>query len=297
MTDYLLGRLSVAEREPCEEEWFTDQAKYYELCEAENALIDGYVRGDLSSEDRALFEQHFLTIPARRERVKIAEVLVHEIDKRAAQSESWSQRLILSLRAPKLIPAIAMAVLLLAGGLWFYSQNRQLREQVATSATTVAEQQRRVQELEQSLANERATNARLTEELARPQSTGAPPDLPTTLLFTLTAGVLRGDSSETLRTLKLSKDIERVQLQVALPTNAFTHYDAILRTAEGREIMRWKSVKAANAGAGARLTLGLPARNLNAGDYVLVISGINANHEAEEFRRLSFKLMLLSKKS
>ena len=94
MTRYLLGQLPEAQRDLYEQEWFTDQAQYAQLCEAENALIDAYVRGDLRGPEGTLFEQHFLTIPARRERVQTARALVQELERRVLEThpELWWQR-------------------------------------------------------------------------------------------------------------------------------------------------------------------------------------------------------------
>jgi hypothetical protein len=290
MTRYLLGQLPEAERDACEQEWFTDQAQYVQLCEAEQALIDDYVRGALRADERALFEQHFLTLPARRERVLTAQALVQTIDRPAEQTQSWWRRWRVSWRLPQLIPALALAVLLLVGGLWMYRQQRHLQEQRAQTAATAAEQQRRAQELEQSLTAERAANARLSEELARRNNAAVPPptaasSAPKTLLLALTAGVLRSDGAA-LPTLKLAQDIERVNLRVQLPAHDYARFTATLRTAEGRALQRW-AVKA----TGPRLTLTLAAKQLAAGDYVLVVNGVNAQRETEEFRRLPFRVI------
>ncbi len=289
MTRYLLGQLPEAERDACELAWFTDKAQYVQLCEAENALIDDYVRGGLRGAERALFEQHFLTIPARRERVMTARALVQVIDQPVVSAESWRRRWWAGWRMPQLIPALAMAVLLLAGGLWMYGRQRGLQLQLAETAATATEQQRHAEELEQSLATERAANARLTEELTRRNNAPAPQPTttataPKTLLFTLSAGVLRSDG-DALPTLKLARGIVRVQLHVKLPMHEYKQFAATLRTAEGRDVQRW-TVKAAHT----QLTLSLAAQQLKAGDYVLMIQGIKAIGEREEFRRVPFNV-------
>lgn len=290
MTRYLLGQLPDAERDAREQEWFVDKALYVQLCEAETALIDAYVRGELGTKERGLFEQQFLTIPARRDRVQTARALVQTIDQSVAPTASWWQRWFAGWRAPQLIPAMALAGLVLAGGLWMYSQRRATQEQLTRATTTAAEQQRRAQELEQSLAAERAANTRLTEELARRNNAPAPQPTttataPKTLLFALTAGVLRSEESDTLPTLRLARDIARVQLQVKLPAHEYQQFTATLRTAEGRAVQRW-TVKAAHT----QLTLSLAAQQLKAGDYVMIIQGIKVMGEREEFRRVPFKI-------
>ncbi len=289
MTRYLLGQLPAAERDACEQEWFTDKAQYVQLCEAENALIDDYVRGHLHGAERMLFEQHFLTIPARRERVLTARALVQTIDAPAAMpSESWWQCWLAGWRVAPWVPATAMTALLLMGGLWLYGRQRVLQTQLAQTAALAAEQQRRAQELEQALAAERAANARLIEDFARRNEATAllpPAALPKTLLFTLTAGVLRSDSGDALPTFKLAKDVARVQLQVKLPAHQYKRLAATLRTADGRAVQQW-TVRTTDT----RLLLMLAAKQLQVGDYVLVVNGLNAQREAEEFRRVPFQI-------
>lgn len=296
MTHYLLGKLPETERDVYEQQWFVDKAQYAQLCEAENALIDAYVRGNLDAEDRALFEQTFLMIPARRERVQAARLLMQEIDRQPVTSETISfwQRLPDYFRIPQLIPRLALAgcFLLVAFGLWWFaSTNRALRGQLEQANANASEHQRRLQELETSLRNERAANVRLQEEL-RPRQTASPitsSTVPSTLLFTLPAGILRSEGSEARRSFKVAKGIERVQLYVPLPEHDFAKFAASLRTAEGKEITRWSSIKPQSTKRGASsLWLFVPAKLLNAGDFVLILNGINAQRQSEEFRRLSF---------
>ena len=44
---YLLGQLSEPEQQALENTVFTDQAKFHQLCEIEDQLIDGYARNQL----------------------------------------------------------------------------------------------------------------------------------------------------------------------------------------------------------------------------------------------------------
>lgn len=285
MTRYLLGQLPDAERDAYEQEWFVDKAQYVQLCEAETALIDAYVRGGLPAEERMLFERHFLAIPARRDRVRMARALLQTIDQPVASTAAWWPQWRTGWRVPQLIPALAMGVLLLLGGWWMYARQRALQEQLASSMATASAQQQRAQELEQSLAAERAANVRLTAELARRDNAAAPqPAAPKTLLFVLTAGVLRSDG-EALPTLKLKHDIAHVQIQVNLPAHDYERFTALLRTAEGRAVQRW-TIKA----VGTRFSLSLAAQQLKAGDYVLIVSGFKAQRESEEFLRVPFRV-------
>ena len=309
---YLLGKLSEPEQEAVEQECFIDKAQYDQLGEAENSLIDDYVRGYLHGADRALFKQHFLSVPSRRERVKIATALVREIDLRVspqpaaetqsmAASVSWWQKLMASVRAPKLMLSLAtaLALIIVAGGFWLFFQSRQLREQIARTESISSEQQRRIEELERTMAAERTQNSQLNaelEQLRREQNAAATSSssLPRTMLFVLNAGVMRSSESESLSTLRLPKDLGRVTIQMLLADNPVNDagFSAVLKSAEGKELSRWGKVKAVRVKkGGAALNLALSAKNLSAGDYVMIVNKISARGATDEFRRVPFRVV------
>ena len=303
LTRYLLGQLPEAERERLEQACFTDKTKYYQLCDVETTLIDDYVSGQLPHREQQLFEQYFLTTPARSERVKTARALQRKLAslapvKTTAASASLWQRLFsdASFGLPVLTTCAACFLLVLGG--WFYFQNRQLRAQYSQSQATAAEQQRRAEELEKSLAATRAQNADLAEQVRqqrdvalsqRVDTSGTP--LARTMLFVLNTSILRSDGNDSLRTLQLSKAITRVKFQVALPANDFATFAASLRTAEGRQIAQWHKLNARKlTNGGAQLTVELDAQRLHPGDYLMVIRGVKAGRETEELQRLPFKV-------
>ena len=59
LTRYLLGELPEEERSGLEAEYFADPELFARLLAAEDDLIDAYVRGALSTEARARFEERF----------------------------------------------------------------------------------------------------------------------------------------------------------------------------------------------------------------------------------------------
>ena len=72
---YLLGDLSVEERDQFEELYFDDDALHDRLLAVEEELVDAYVSGDLSAGQRESFENFFLRSPERHEKVKFARAL------------------------------------------------------------------------------------------------------------------------------------------------------------------------------------------------------------------------------
>ena len=76
---YLLGELSMPEQEELEARYFADDALFERLLAAEDDLIDRYARGQMSDQERARCERHFLKSPARRKRVGFERLLLHQV--------------------------------------------------------------------------------------------------------------------------------------------------------------------------------------------------------------------------
>ncbi len=279
---YLLGILPEPARDEFEQQWFDDKAKYYEMCESENNLIDEYVRGYLTSEERSLFEQHFLAIPARRERVAVAKSLAQEIDRQVIRNSAptlW-ERLSAVLMNFKLLPAVVLTALMLlvAVGVWLFKPSKENQIQVARTETLVPPIQ--------SEQVEPTIQVNSPKLIVPPTRIATPPThiksqvtLPLTIL-------LRGENNS-LPILKLAHGVTQIKLQVPLPANDYQRFGAILRTAEGTELKHWSAIKAKNH---VEKLLELDATNLQEGDYLLIINGIRANSEPEEFHRLPFQV-------
>lgn len=67
---YLLGRASESERAEVESRLFTDEDFNDEVLATADDLIDAYLAGTLSPEDRACFETDFLSVPHHRQRLE-----------------------------------------------------------------------------------------------------------------------------------------------------------------------------------------------------------------------------------
>jgi hypothetical protein len=89
---YLLGRLKDAERMAVEERLFSDEAFFDSLEIAEDRLIQAYVRGELTSDEREGFKRHFDQSPQRRERVEIAIALEQHFARPAEATQTSTSR-------------------------------------------------------------------------------------------------------------------------------------------------------------------------------------------------------------
>jgi hypothetical protein len=73
---YLLGELSDEERDRLEGDYFADPVLLEELHAARDEMIDAYLRGELPPGRSERFERYFMASPRRRERVEFAKALM-----------------------------------------------------------------------------------------------------------------------------------------------------------------------------------------------------------------------------
>lgn len=71
-TNYLLGKLSTTNQHRLEEEYFCNNEIFLALLDAKDQLISDYLNEKLGPEDRSRFEQHFLSLPGRKQEVELA---------------------------------------------------------------------------------------------------------------------------------------------------------------------------------------------------------------------------------
>ncbi len=80
---YMLGSVLEAERAQVEEKLFHDDSAFALLEETEDELIDDYLLGRLSKQERRQFEEHFLDSPRRRERLAATRLLLRPRPRRS----------------------------------------------------------------------------------------------------------------------------------------------------------------------------------------------------------------------
>jgi methionine-rich copper-binding protein CopC len=133
---YLLGHLSEEIHQQFEERLLVEDSFLEELLVAEEELIDDYLKGDLSDDDRLSFEQHFLSSSERHQNLRFAMALSQYTANSMEQAESefakakapastfnptWTERLraFWSNQGWALRAAMSFAVIaILAGALW-----------------------------------------------------------------------------------------------------------------------------------------------------------------------------------
>jgi hypothetical protein len=289
---YLLGEMSDSQQARFEESFFHNSELSEILSDAENDLTDQYVRGELSAHERELFEGRFLVSERRREKVELARVLLdlQTRDEASPQTvradRSWWKSIAAAIRIPGGAPSYALAavaLLLLVGGLWLFSEVRQLRQEVAQlGAERDAQTKQNNQLLGQLTEQDKqrqdmaAQIDQLEQRLAEhdkesPTTDRGPGNLPALLVFSLFPSS-RGESGS--RELAVPPDSRAIRLKVNIrPGDDYPSYQVTLQTTSGREIRRWNDVKAASVSTAHAVFVDLPSSLLEKGSYELALSG------------------------
>jgi hypothetical protein len=128
---YLLGQMSEEEAEQFEDYCFAQERWPSQVGLVEGDLIEEYLHDELQPEQRALFEQNYLTTEARQERVRVAAALLRRVCASEVveppvvvpEGVTWAERFkaFWGGRSQGLRAASAVAVLVIViGGMWLY---------------------------------------------------------------------------------------------------------------------------------------------------------------------------------
>jgi hypothetical protein len=111
---WLLGLLPEQESRSLEERLITDSGLYEEVFIVEEELIDDYIAGRLSADERTAFESYFMNSPERQEQFRIANALrVYISDAKEIESATEVKR-----RWPFAAMSLAAAALVIAALVW-----------------------------------------------------------------------------------------------------------------------------------------------------------------------------------
>lgn len=273
VTRYLLGELSESEQTAFEAAYFEDPRLVTEVAEAEDALIDDYVRDRLSPDVRQRFERVYLVDAQRRERVDFARALVGRLDGVApapgtAITEAADRRVAtpgwfasIFGAAPALRWSLAVVLLALAGaaGLWVYRPSLRVPE-VAGPAPAAPVQP-------------------VSPTPSPGPVTPVAPAPPVILALNVGPGVRSGAAGAPV-SLVIPSSASNVRLDLSLDDPDHNRFAVIFRRVGGAEILRRDNLR--RASSGPAFSLLVPAETLVAGDYLLTLRGAQGNDAAED---------------
>jgi hypothetical protein len=136
---YLLGQLTDEEkRQEIEQRLLSDQEFFEELEVAEEELIDDYLAGQLTEDERGRFEQYFHANPERRQKLRFARSLNRYVrtvgSRQNIRAPFWSHFL-----GTKnwVLPAATIAVIVIVASIFLFSRQR-TPSTIATLTLTIS---------------------------------------------------------------------------------------------------------------------------------------------------------------
>ena len=255
--EYLLGQSASEDSARFEERLWTDEGVYQELLIVEDELVDQYLAGLLTEEERKSFENHFAASAERREKLRFARNLKKYVSRvgadRASVAEYVSDRNVVPLPVPPLKRG------------WFWSNP--IASYSLAAAVIVAV-------------------ALVGITIFRPWN--GPPHTGKALAVELVPGLSRGEGE--IKQITVPADIETVQFQLrAANISAYQTYRATLQTADGREISRYDDLRPDPASTD-RINCSIPAALLKPDNYSLKLSGIDQQGESDDVARYYFRV-------
>ena len=253
MRRYLLGDLPESETNELEIQVLRDDEKFEEMWEIENRLVDGYVRGRLSSADRERFERHYQASPVHRQRVAVARNLVEEADRSRAAVIPIPAKVSLGARLSEKLgfsllswqSALAAAMLLFAMcSLWLLLDRSRLRHEQEQLRAESQSRQNREDALSQQLATAQEESKKLESEIerlrverngnAQPPTQPERTQRPTIYSLLLSPMLMRSGDNPQTATIPPQTDLVRLQMKVD-QENA-RRFQVSVRTVEGRQV-------------------------------------------------------------
>lgn len=296
MHRYLLGDLPEEEAIALEERLFSEDETFEEICEIENRLVDGYVRGRLSPPDREKFERHYLSSPLHQKRVRVAQELIKRADASLLVEEWGEQPLARKTSVKQPISwwslAAAVVILLLSASLvWLSLERSRLRREVARMALAGEAQRGREQSRADQAALARNQNEEMKEALERLRAQSAtPPPAPRGIFsFTLSPRLVRSQGET--QSLSLPGTAGVVRLSMRVEQGDARTFQVVVREVGGPVIWRRSGLKPRLEQGDNKVVLDIPGGSLSPVDYILTLSVLDSAGARQEINRYFFRII------
>jgi hypothetical protein len=249
LRQYVLGRISESDRDAVELELLSDRRAQDELASVHDEVIEEYLAGTLSPEERTQFEQHFLSSPAHRREVEAAQILKAGLAARVAEGGARPESrpaagLPLWLRMAAGIGIVAV------GAFWFAQRAKAPTDHFASSPPPPS--------VAMPPSNE--------PPLPASAKTQEPPRVAT---LVLAPGRLMGGAATA--TTKLAQPTEALRLELLLEDASPRRYRVRLTTPDAREVWKADDLEPQATEGGATVAALVPADRLAAGSYEVAL--------------------------
>jgi hypothetical protein len=257
---YILGGSTEEESAAIEQEYFESADALNRVRAAEDDLIDEYVSGQLTPDERKEFERNYLTTPAHRRRVGVARAL-----KTAASSRST--RVVTRWSWPA--AAIAAALIIVALGVALVLRPRSVPGTAAVDSPPSA-----------------------TAPVPPPPSQAPAPVRPEAVVVVLSVSpiLVRGSDQPASLTIEPGADVVRLYLQGQRTEPRFGRGRAIVRAVTGGPVWTGPADAAERTTPPALARVDIPAERLRPDDYIVELLEIDARGRDIERYRYFFRV-------
>jgi len=252
---YLLHELGEAEQERLEERLLTDKEFSRHVAMAQNDLIDDFVTGALSKHDLECFRKYFMTTPARLQKVNFATALDRYVTEKTATAERVPtvgagivERVLAFSRARSLKIALSVAGCLLIFGIAFFALRPGWFRPVGG------------QDFGQEFV--RINHAQEMGPLQLSELRRSSANTPT---LTLRQNLVREDAGS--RKVEITAGVTFIRLLLEVTSGLSDSYQAVLQTADGRDIAHVEGLKAREEDGAWFVVVNVPAVPSVRGDY------------------------------
>ena len=276
---FLLGYLDEGEHQIVAER-LTTEAAYLELVlQAESELMEDYLGGQLSEEERKRFDKYVLTNRQQVDQLNLMKALRASATVRAASnspplvatiepanplSPRWLSQFWASISDLKLaMTAIVLLIVVVVGTMIVWRSR-----------------------------SSEINSARLSEELIKlnaQQSLSANAIYHGFIIGPLKGGLIRDEQD--VKAFTIPKTQELVQLRLQIGTGDYQSFQAVLLTAENLQLFTLPNLKAISVGGERVVVIYLPAKILTPGDYQLKLSGLTQNSQTLYLGRYNFRIL------
>lgn len=307
-----------------EERLMVDDDLYNEIQMSEAELIEDYIRGAIQADDKRRFEAAFLaTAPGRRQvdlvrqiRERLGPAALTDSAKsvdRAARMPSWRRSIAAFRHRPVVVARSTVLILVLVFVLfvsWLLIKLWKLQAEVSElharqaaepfnreSQGDLEEMRARNNTLMQELQREQEARKILEQELASlkstpgskpPANSSAEPARSSLATVFLTPGIVRSPGMK--ETIVITAATTQVQFNLALRRTGFSTYQVLLESEKHEAIWTAKSATPKTVASGQKITLTLPARILESGEYIFRVSGVTTEGRPEFVGNYYFNL-------
>lgn len=296
LTSYLLGVLPEDQTEQMDELSVADDEVAARLDDRENRLVDAFVRGELEERDAELFRSRYLASARRREKLVFAETLAAMIQKqnapvRAAREvaavhvgapekengRSWLDGFRGPMLALQWALAAATVVVAVAAG-YLFLENRALQQRLDATQAQQATLDAQERNLQQQLSEVRAVQP--PPIVSEPKSTAHTPFDAIAAVALLLMPQTRGAGQPA--SIVVPPAAEIVPIQLALESDEFSHYTAVLKDPTTAKIVWTSGLLAALPGSGTKkVALAFSGRLLKQQNYVVELNGVPSSGASE----------------